>query len=254
MRSTTLPVHPTLTHPRTGEPLVAVGVINGRAIWPVLGGSGEGDGGTSDSTTSTTSTTGDQTGTSGTDTGQAPDGTDAKAPKFEGEFDPERAQRLIANLRAERDEAKTAKTAAEQAQQERIDAIAKALGLAKDNDDPAKVAEELTAAKTTAETERDDARRELAIYRAAHEHNANPAKLADSRTFLGKLAALDLADDKFAEKVGGLIADAVKADPALAAGPTAPAKSGGPVTGRPDATTEPASLADAVHARMSGTG
>lgn len=33
-----LPFHPTLVHPRTGEPLRAVGVINGRVIWPILGG------------------------------------------------------------------------------------------------------------------------------------------------------------------------------------------------------------------------
>lgn len=33
-----LPIHPTLFHPRTGDPLRAVGVVNGRVIWPVLGG------------------------------------------------------------------------------------------------------------------------------------------------------------------------------------------------------------------------
>jgi hypothetical protein len=36
-----LPVHPTLTHPRTGLPLVAVGFRrDGRVIWPQLGGDG----------------------------------------------------------------------------------------------------------------------------------------------------------------------------------------------------------------------
>lgn len=35
-----LPVHPTLRHPRTGAPLQAVGVVAGRAIWPILGGDG----------------------------------------------------------------------------------------------------------------------------------------------------------------------------------------------------------------------
>ncbi|MEV4521464.1 hypothetical protein AB0J77_14645 [Micromonospora tulbaghiae] len=44
-----LPLHPTLTHPRTGAPIGALGLRrDGRAIWPVLGASpddgGEGDG------------------------------------------------------------------------------------------------------------------------------------------------------------------------------------------------------------------
>lgn len=37
----TLPVHPTLVHPRTGDPLRAVGVLpNGRVVWPIMGGDG----------------------------------------------------------------------------------------------------------------------------------------------------------------------------------------------------------------------
>jgi hypothetical protein len=39
-----LPTHPTLRHPRTGEPLRAVGVGRRGPIWPVLGGDGTGDG------------------------------------------------------------------------------------------------------------------------------------------------------------------------------------------------------------------
>ena len=49
MRKTTvdvcLPTHPTLVHPRTGEPLRAVGIGRRGPIWPVLGGDGTGDGG-----------------------------------------------------------------------------------------------------------------------------------------------------------------------------------------------------------------
>ncbi|MGZ3140806.1 hypothetical protein ACVDFE_02135 [Lentzea chajnantorensis] len=41
MRDTTVPVHPTLIDPATGEPLEALAVIGGRPVWPVLGGSGE---------------------------------------------------------------------------------------------------------------------------------------------------------------------------------------------------------------------
>jgi hypothetical protein len=37
MHSTTLPVHPTLIDPATGEPLEALAVIGGRPVWPVIG-------------------------------------------------------------------------------------------------------------------------------------------------------------------------------------------------------------------------
>jgi hypothetical protein len=40
MRNTTLPTHPTIVDPRTGEPLRAVGIVEGRPVWPILGASG----------------------------------------------------------------------------------------------------------------------------------------------------------------------------------------------------------------------
>ncbi len=43
MHGTTLPIHPTLIDPATGEPLEALAVINGRTVWPVLGGSEDAD-------------------------------------------------------------------------------------------------------------------------------------------------------------------------------------------------------------------
>ncbi|MGB3443882.1 MAG: hypothetical protein WBA97_34525 [Actinophytocola sp.] len=39
MRRTILPTHPFLRHPHTGAPLQAVGVVNGKPVWPILGGS-----------------------------------------------------------------------------------------------------------------------------------------------------------------------------------------------------------------------
>lgn len=41
MSSTTLPVHPTLLDPRTGEPLEAIGWFRGRPLWPMMGGAPE---------------------------------------------------------------------------------------------------------------------------------------------------------------------------------------------------------------------
>lgn len=44
-----LPVHPTLVYPQqhrlAGAPLEAVGVVNGRPIWPIMGGNGAGEDG-----------------------------------------------------------------------------------------------------------------------------------------------------------------------------------------------------------------
>ena len=39
-----LPIHPSLLHPLTGEPLTAVGVLpSGRVVWPIMGGDGTDD-------------------------------------------------------------------------------------------------------------------------------------------------------------------------------------------------------------------
>lgn len=38
-----LPIHPTLRHPRTGQPLRAVGVLSGKPVWPVIGASDDDD-------------------------------------------------------------------------------------------------------------------------------------------------------------------------------------------------------------------
>lgn len=42
--NTALPIHPTLLHPLTGQPLQAIGLRrNGNPIWPIMGGDGTGD-------------------------------------------------------------------------------------------------------------------------------------------------------------------------------------------------------------------
>ncbi|WP_409186483.1 hypothetical protein F9C11_20530 [Amycolatopsis sp. VS8301801F10] len=39
MRTNTLPTHPSIVDPRTGDPLRAVGIVGGRPVWPVMGAS-----------------------------------------------------------------------------------------------------------------------------------------------------------------------------------------------------------------------
>lgn len=38
-----LPIHPTLLHPLTGQPLRAAGIVGGRVVWPIMGASEDSD-------------------------------------------------------------------------------------------------------------------------------------------------------------------------------------------------------------------
>lgn len=73
MSSSTLPTHPHLTHPHTGQPLRAVGYGKRGPIWPVLGAS-EDDGGDGGDTT-------------GGDAGQRTSSDGWKAPTSQEELD-----------------------------------------------------------------------------------------------------------------------------------------------------------------------
>lgn len=68
-----LPTHPTLTHPRTGEPLRAVGMSRRGPIWPILGGDGTeggGEGGSGQSGTGNGTGEGGAGGQGGSGSGQ----------------------------------------------------------------------------------------------------------------------------------------------------------------------------------------
>ncbi|NUO36443.1 MAG: hypothetical protein HOQ27_15440 [Dermatophilaceae bacterium] len=111
------------------------------------------------------------------------------------------------------------------AQQQQLDALAKALGLKSDDTppDPAKLTEQLTAEQTRAR----EAAVQLAVYRNASEHGANPDALLDSASFLRAVTDVDPTD---AKAVGEAIKAAVEANPRLAADGTKPR------TPRPDPT------------------
>jgi hypothetical protein len=104
--NTDLPIHPTLVHPHTGEPLRAVGIVAGRTIWPTLGASpddagGEGGGGTGGEGGS--GGEGGKGGDDGKGSGEGGKGSEAwKPPASQEEFD-----RIISD-RLGRDRAKFA--------------------------------------------------------------------------------------------------------------------------------------------------
>ncbi|MFL1440405.1 hypothetical protein [Nocardiopsis protaetiae] len=138
---------------------------------------------------------------------------------------PEWAQKLIKDTRKESGdhrvkakEYESKLTAAEQARQDQLDAIAQALGL-KDADKKPSV-DDLTAQLTAAQqqaTERDAELRRVTVERAAEKaartHGADVDTLLDSRTFASKLADLDPAADDFAATVSDLVKQTVDSNP-----------------------------------------
>lgn len=213
--STELPIHPT-----TG--LSAVGLRrDGRPIWPIMGGSGEGEPGGPE--------------TEPTDPADPPKSTDQEPPNDppkepeKGEGEDWKAKSRDWEKRAKENKAVADKAA--KAQQDTLDAIAQALGLKKGEDvDPAKQIETLTGDLGKAQASERAARVELAVYKAASKHGGDADALLDSRGFLQALADLDPSEKGFADKVAEVIKDAVTANPKLAAAPAAepkpPKKSG----------------------------
>ncbi|MEV0379800.1 hypothetical protein [Nonomuraea sp. NPDC050643] len=123
--------------------------------------------------------------------------------------------------------------------------IAKALGLASEEEkpiDPQKVIETLTAERDSTATERDQERErhrraliELAVHRASQKVGADPDALLDSRSFLKAVRDMDPDADDFSAGLAETIQTAVENNPkfksATQAGP--PARSGGEFTGGP---------------------
>lgn len=228
-------------------------------IFAIGGASPDGDGaesgqqgGQSDGQTSSQSS--EQNGSQGSESGQSAGAGNGQSSGHAGEQNsaqkveelPDWAQRIVRDARSEAGTARTAKNAAEQKQTETLDAIAKALGLKKDETpDPAKLAEQLTTAQKDAR----DAQIELAVYRGAGKHQGDADALLDSRAFLADVRDLDPTAKDFAAKVDAAIKDAVTKNPklktVLAAGASSVDHSGGTGERR---TGQPKSLSDAVAA------
>ncbi|MFE7634466.1 hypothetical protein ACFU7Z_10635 [Kitasatospora sp. NPDC057518] len=229
-------------HPRTG--LQAVGLRrDGRPIWPVLGGSGD---------------TG-PVGGPGTGTG-TPTGEPTTRPAPPGPTDPPTAPPAPAGPTAEQlaDAQRQATEAAEQRDQLQaaLDAINKAINPDSSgaDSDPAQLAAQVAdrdrqLAELGAQLR--TARVELAAHQAAEAAGARPDRLLNSRSFAAAVAELDPTDAKFAEQFKSAITAAVEADPDLyrAAG-APPPRSGSEFAGAPTTRQTPATLLDAISARL----
>lgn len=161
--------------------------------------------------------------------------TETKAPWGDNsEFDPDKAARLIENLRADKAKAdakvQDAETKAQQDADAKIRAILQAAGYeAKEDEDPVAAAEtqaqENATRAETAEAERDQARRELAVYKTAK--GADVDALLDSTSFLNSIK--DIAADDV-EGIETAVNKAVENNPRFKAAQAA-GQSGGDFTG-----------------------
>lgn len=97
------------------------------------------------------------------------------------------------------------------------------------------------------------ARVELAAHKSAGEHGARADRLLNSRAFLDTVAGLDPDGPKFEQQLGAAITAVVEADPDLyRATPAAPARGGAEFNGPPSTDKRPATLHDAIAARLGG--
>lgn len=190
----------------------------------------------------------------------------AKAPKFEGEFDPAKFETLVANIRGDVDAEKAKREAAEaqvkKVQQDQADFMKKMANLFGVETDeqkpptPEQLAEQLAEAQTRTKVSDDRARQtqvELAVYKTAGIHGGDPDALLDSRSFANAIAELDPAAADFGGQVGKAVKAAVDGNAKLAAkvpaAEPAPTPAGGaPMDGAPGGKRQ---LGEADRKRMS---
>ncbi|MFD3955934.1 MULTISPECIES: hypothetical protein [Streptomyces] len=151
----------------------------------------------------------------------------AKAPKFEGDFDPERAMRAIESLRTEVDEQKQKRAEDKQRAADEQTAfmkkVAAAFGLETDEakpPTPEELAKQLEEARGETKESRAQARQtqvELAVYKTAGKHGGDPDALLDSRSFATAISKLDPTAADFDEQVGKAVKTAVDSNKKLAA-------------------------------------
>jgi hypothetical protein len=178
------------------------------------------------------------------------DGDGEKKPQFTGDFDPAKAEAALGSARAGE---KKAKQEAKEAR-DRLAAVLKAAGLTSDGKaDPEEQIKALTEQKLAAEQRANALAVREAVRDAAAKHAANAGELLDSRKFTDQLGELDPTASDYADKVGALVAKAVKEHPAKYG--TTPAKGGSGRSGSSDHTgggsarTRPG-LGAAIAARM----
>jgi hypothetical protein len=225
-------------HPHTG--LTALGIVGGRPVWPVMGGSQPTGGEPAPGAPAPTPTPQPPTPPTPTPT----PGPDPNTPVDVASL-PANVQNLIRTLREENGTRRTAAQTAEQAKtaaEQRLAAMLKAAGFQPDGTaatDPEAAAARLTEERDQAKADAWESAVKLHIYGMAGRLNANAEALIDSVAFLDSLD--DLVDKapnstEFKTSLEAKVQEAVTQNPARYkagnAAPT-PARSGGEFTGGP---------------------
>ena len=143
---------------------------------------------------------------------------------------PDWAQKLVKDTRKEAATYRTKAGNANEALDQTKLAIAKALGLQKD-DDPVVAARTASEERDAARAQAKSVKIENAVLKAAVKAGADPESLTDSRSFMAKLSDIDPDADDFGAQVGAAIKAAVDANPALKVGGVTVTRSGGAVSG-----------------------
>lgn len=185
-------------------------------------------------------------------TGQADDHTARTIEAIRGDFKQERAKRQATEQALTELQQKLTQ------QQEAADAqrlaLAKALGVAPDDTppDPEQLTRDLQAAREQATADKESAAAqlraqqvELATWRLAATNGADPARLADSRTFMRTVEALDPGSETFSSDLATAIKTAVEANPGLAPAAPVPPEPAKPSPG--SATTAPPARSGGEH-------
>jgi len=166
-----------------------------------------------------------------------------KAPKFEGEFDQAKFEKLVENIRGDVEAEKAKRIAAEQKaaddQAAFMKKVAAAFGIETDEQKPPtpeELAKQLDEARGETKESRAQARQtavELAVYKTAGRHGGDPDALLDSRSFANAIAKLDPTADGFDEAVGKAVKTAVDGNAKLAAKAPEPKPEPTPAGGAP---------------------
>jgi len=153
------------------------------------------------------------------------DGGTGKTPKFEGEYDPAKAARLVENLRTQVDEEKTKRTALESQFSDFMGKFGQLFGNGQEKQlTPEQIAQKAQESDQQART----ATVQLAVFQTAGKHGADPEALLDSASFAKAIGKLDPSADTFAANVEAAIKKAVEGNARLKpqTQQTVPAKGG----------------------------
>ncbi|MFC8095366.1 hypothetical protein [Streptomyces sp. NPDC057301] len=184
-----------------------------------------------------------------TSTGEQGTAADAGTPPSQPPASPPAGEQQVAEAAQRADEA-----AAERDQlRAALDAVQQALnpgGTSKGEHDPTQLAAERDKQLEQVAAELRTAQVELAAHRSATEHGARADRLLNSRAFLDTVAGLDPKATTFEQQLGEQIKAAVEADPDLYRAVQTPARGGAEFNGPPSADKRPATLRDAIAARL----